>query len=241
MRGPVKNEKILRITGSISSYQETQTTRPENMRISNVHTADDEKASWITLLGVLQKAEHDSREWDVKHNVSMHGNKYDHPAYTLCCMLQKKKRSWDFMPSSIIKPFGTTTLCHIVEMMAMLGVYFKQIDVDKGNMRAEGNGQMMTSTLVHGLGILITYAQTGAQKFQENRVIPCDELKQLVFGIVPCILDRKLRLAKEDIAGTLKGLGLTKEDQALFKDKNDRGFLFASPSFVLHHSFVTNL
>lgn len=143
-------------------------------------------------------------------------------------MMQKKTRSWDFMPSNIIKPFGTTTLCHIVEMMAMMGIHFKQVDVEKGNLRAEGNGQMITSTLVHGLGIVVTYSMTGAQKFQENRVIPCDELKQLVFGSVPCIMDRPLRMGKDDVARTLKSLGLTKEDQLAFEEKNARQYMFAS-------------
>lgn len=227
MRGPVWGAPILEVDGSNYSYEKTQTMKPGRDKISNVHTADDERASWVTLLAAFQRNEHDSREWERVNTKSARGNKYEGPKYGICYMMQKKKRSWDFMPSNIIKPFATTTLCHLVEMMAMLGLYWKQFDLEKG-LRAEGNGYMLTSTTVHGLGIVTTFSMTGpaVPRFEDNRVIPCNALKELVFGSVPCILDRSLELTQEDLPRTLLALGLSKADVKLFLEKQERTQLF---------------
>jgi hypothetical protein len=72
-----------------------------------VHTADDERASWVNLLSMLQREEKDSREWDEQQRIKTPPR---HPAravkppeYRLVVGLQKKTRSWDFMPGSTTK------------------------------------------------------------------------------------------------------------------------------------------
>jgi hypothetical protein len=185
-KGPVSGREIHNIDGSDKSYKDTNTLKPEAERAFNISTAsDDERASWVTLLGAIQKEEADSRDWENKHRVSPRGNKYDPPKYTIVHSMQKKTRSYDFMPPAVTKPYATTTISHLVEMIGMLGMSWKAFEDVKGNLRAEGNGYILTSTLVQGLGLMTTFSVTGASKFQENRIIPCHEIKELVFGFAP--------------------------------------------------------
>lgn len=223
--GPVKKQPILFIDGSQKSLEETWTslgaaqpsTEKEIKRA--VHTADNELASWVTLLSALQRMEHESREWQKqKHDNETKQQpppKADAPinapenidgildsvtaSYSLTVALQKKLKSWDTMPSSIKKPYATTTWCHIVEMIALLGIYWVEFDRTNDRYRAEGNGYTVTGSKVSELGIMFTFQVHGRNRFESNRVIPVDEVKELCFGFVPTIYksksdDRRLNL-----------------------------------------------
>ncbi len=145
--------------------------KEEEDAVARVHTADDERASWVTLLSALQLKEYSSRQWDAQKRLeSALGKFVSPPEYGITVGLQKKTRSWDFIPSSINKPYATSTICHLVEMMAMLGLYWKVFDQSFWNLRAEGNGFILTSTTVHGLGVMVVFAITGSSTFKENRV-----------------------------------------------------------------------
>ena len=74
--------------------------------LAGVHTADDERASWVNLLSILQREEADSRKWDEEmRNVTPPRpvRAVKPPDYQLVVGLQRKTRSWDFMPGSITK------------------------------------------------------------------------------------------------------------------------------------------
>ena len=45
----------------------------------------------------------------------------DVPQYMLAVGLQRKTRSWDFMPAQVTRPYATSAICHLVEMVVMLG------------------------------------------------------------------------------------------------------------------------
>jgi hypothetical protein len=123
-RGPIEGRPINYITGTEDSYKKAKVLRPiaqkkvDEQAIARVHTADDERASWVNLLSILQRAEEDSRNWDMNPE----GNHTRHqtpnyslvsglqgsqpiktPDYTLVVGVQGKIRSWDFMPASITK------------------------------------------------------------------------------------------------------------------------------------------
>jgi hypothetical protein len=220
----------MEVTGTQESYADTNTMEPGKEMQFNVHTADDEQASWVTLLVAIQREEAVSRAWEALHRTSPRGNQYPDPRYTICHSIQKKIRSWDFMPATIIKPFATSALCHIVEMVGMLGMFWKDFKVGEGNLRAEGNGYMLTSTLSQGLGIMLTFSMTGPQvpKFEETRVIPCIEIKDLVFGSVPCILDHNLEVGSTKAAiRTLGTLGCSDDAIRAFELHRDRPFMFS--------------
>lgn len=159
---------------------------------ARVHTADDERASWSTLLSTLQMKESQSRKWDkeMRSKSPPRGRPpITEPNYKLAVGLQSKTRSWDFIPSSITKPYATSAICHVVEMMAMLGLYWRVFDQTTWNLRAEGNGFILSSIQVHGLGVMFVFATTGKSNFRENRVIPCEEIKEIAFGTVPNIFE----------------------------------------------------
>lgn len=67
--------------------------------VRRVHTADDERASWVTLLSSLQLLESESRAWEERSRCTARGQRYEEPVYTLSVGLQRKTRSWDFMVS----------------------------------------------------------------------------------------------------------------------------------------------
>jgi hypothetical protein len=236
-KGPIAGRPIFYIDGTTDSYKKTRVLKREEQyahsltAANRVHTADDERASWVTLLSALQAAEEDSRNWDRKESsTSPPRNNIQVPApeYEIAVGLQSKTRSWDFIPSSITKPYATTAICHLVEMMAMLGVYWKVFDQIMWNLRAEGNGYILTSTSVHGLGVMVVFAVTGKSDFTNKRVIPCSAVKELAFGTVPNIFEDPSYLAKypdaqslqlefgtpEVVATTLESLGCTQETLA---------------------------
>ncbi|KAF6832306.1 modin [Colletotrichum plurivorum] len=232
-KGPVKKQPIYFIDGSPQSLTDTRselkTAKNEPGEPSDkqareiakqaVHTADNELASWVTLLSALQQMESDSREWQRKRYEEQ--TKPSQPpktnqtvaaredidrlldevtgSYTLTVAVQRKLKSWDTMPTNIKKPYATTTWCHIVEMLALLGVYWVEFDRTLDRYRGEGNGYTVTGANVSDLGIMFTFQVHGRNRFESNRVIPVDEVKELCFGFVPTIYkyksdERRLKL-----------------------------------------------
>ncbi|RYP84712.1 hypothetical protein DL770_005164 [Monosporascus sp. CRB-9-2] len=196
-KGPILNEPIWYMDGSERSYTETRTLLPDEdkeqkenrSRKELIHTADNERASWVELLAVIQKMESDSADWQRIFYLKDPGNRV--PAKfgerTLAVAVQKKIKSWDTMPSSMTKPYATTTMCHLVELAAVLGLHWKEFSRSHNKYRAEGNGYMLTGAPVSDLGLVFTFQKTGRTLFEENRVIPKDEIKQLCFGVVQTI------------------------------------------------------
>lgn len=231
-KGPIADRDIHNMDGTDESYRISNIYKPEKeseeVRIS---TVDDERASWMTLLAAIQREEADSRAWELKHRHTPRGINYEKPKYTICHSLQKKTRSWDFMPPAVTKPFATTTVSHLVEMTAMLGMYWKAFEVTKGNVRAEGNGYILTSSPVNGLGLLATFSVTGQSNFEGNRVIPNHDIKELVFGFVPNALDQKAHLEFghiDRVKKTMTALKCTEEIIQLYEAKLARPNLFPS-------------
>lgn len=77
----------------------------------------------------------------------------------------------------------------------MLGLVWTEFDVKRADLSAEGNGYMMRSEYMPGLGILARFSRLSKPVHKENRIVPCDEVKRLCFGEVPSIFDR----AKENL------------------------------------------
>ena len=105
----------------------------DRLAVMNIHTADDERASWVTLLIALQGAEHESREWHRRTPEPRQGGprSVNAPQYTLAVGIQYKSRSWNFMPQAQSRLFANTTICHLVEMTGMLGMFWKSLRTDK--------------------------------------------------------------------------------------------------------------
>ncbi|KAJ4258796.1 hypothetical protein NW762_007883 [Fusarium torreyae] len=226
--GPIREAKIYFLDGSEQSLADTWSELDINPRDEyanktkreRIHTADNERASWTLLLSAVQRMEHESGKWQKAQYEDMHKHLgppngqtvqpdlpteppglYD--AHTLTVALQRKRKSWDTMPATIARPYATTTMCHLIEMLAALGVYWKEFDRKRDRYRAEGNGHMVLGEKVADLGLMFTFSIYGRSRFEANRVIPVDQVKELCFGYVSTIysvtLDqRRLRFPEDD-------------------------------------------
>jgi len=219
MNGPVKGVPIHFVSGTDESFKNTRTlsaseeeAQRQGSRENKVHTADNERATWVTLLSQLHTMERASREWANEHypdtiiTPEMKLEDERNPelrGHTLAVALQAKNRSWDNMPTDVKKPYATTTICHLLEIAAMMGIYWKEWDRSKDRYRAEGNGFILTGTTVTDLGLMFTFQISGGSRFQENRVIPVDEVKELCCGSVSTIFR-----ARSDV----RRLGVVTED-----------------------------
>ncbi len=195
-------QPIYKITGTESSCKHTMTKfSNDEEKWANVHTAEDEGCSWVLLLNALQGQEKASRAWD---NTAERGL-----SHTICYLIQRKTRCWDFMPMNTTKPFATTNICHLVEIMSMLGLVWKELDLKKSSLSAEGNGYMVKSEHVPGLGVLARFSRLSRAVHKENRIVPCDEVKRLCFGEVPSLFDlvrEKLQVSPARLDSCLKRL-----------------------------------
>jgi hypothetical protein len=233
--GPIKGKPIYKLDGTDESLADTWTIRDMDPRKEyaqkspreQIHTADNERASWFVLLYAVQRMEHKSEEWqqeqyrNVGPPASGHGLPSEPPSllkdHTMTVALQRKRKSWDTMPSTMTKPYATTTMCHLIEMMAALGVYWKEFDRRYDRYRAEGNGFMVLGERLSELGLMFSFQVYGQCHFGRNRVIPVDEVKELCFGRVPTIyretLDQRRLEMPNDEAQDLGSLHLATRNE----------------------------
>lgn len=212
LRGPLgvhQDKEITYMTGTTESYKKTHTWDQQqydqinkSLRAGNtrqaVHTADNELANWLGLLMAIQRMERESRTWQDNeyfgHNPQWESQTACQPnpsntpvPYSLTVGLQRKKKSWDSMPDNMKKPYATTTISHLVEITAMLGIHWKEFNRNEDRYRGQGNGFSITGYDVDDLGIVFTFQKTGPTWFHENRVIPHNSVKELCFGYSPTI------------------------------------------------------
>lgn len=199
---------------------ETEKEQKKNMQKSkqlnrDVHTADNERANWFIMLQAFHKMERESQAWQkglLKEEAATLGPKVaeDLPGdvapwenHTVVLALQPKRRSWDTMPSEVKRPYATSTIGHIIEMAAMLGLHWREFDRSVHRYHAEGNGYLLTGHDVDDLGIMFNFQIYGKNKFAKNRIIPSDDIKLLCFGNVPTIFrDTKVPYDNEDPKST---------------------------------------
>jgi hypothetical protein len=211
-----KMSPIYKITGTPESCKHTMASaflQDIHAPQANVLTAEDEGCTWIFLLDALQQQERRSREWDRGK-----GNKaLDH---TISYLIQRKRKCWDFVPLLVKKPYATTTICHLVEIISMLGLVWTGFDVRTAHLSAEGNGHEIKSEFVSGLGILVRISRYAKPTYEGNRIIPCVELKRLCFGEVPSLfdaVDEKLQVGPRQLRRCIKRLlpGLSSEHRTM--------------------------
>jgi hypothetical protein len=134
-------------------------------------------------------------------------------------------------------------LTHIVEIAAMLGIYWTVWDSTMDRYRAEGNGYVLFGSYRAEQGLVFQFSRSGRPVFKTNRIIPADEVKKLCFGLVPTLFsfrsDEKHRQrpptelkeskvipdlklgTKQDIAETLTVLGCPKSTADYFLNKEE--------------------
>ncbi|RSL87379.1 hypothetical protein CEP52_015538 [Fusarium oligoseptatum] len=181
-----KDRKIIRLDGGEDNFQYTSKMEEFDKQFKQsqqqvVHTADNEK-------GYLSKLE-DSYKTNGPRLLRNNTAPPDAPApsHSMVVCMQRKRRTWDSMPNNISKPYATTTISHLVEIAAMLGIYWRQFDLNNDQYRAQGNGFVIYGSYVDGLGITFTFQKQGPTWFKQNRVIPNYDVKKYCFGIAPTI------------------------------------------------------
>ncbi|KAK4196798.1 hypothetical protein QBC40DRAFT_4485 [Triangularia verruculosa] len=221
-RGPVQGQPIWYIDGSRQSCEDTRVTYdpdpgPSRFGDRKIHTVHNERASWVNLLETIQGMERDSMAWEMDLWRSVEGTNvggitrrsrnFEFP--TLAVGVQSTTRTFD-ETYAIRRPYATTTITHLIELTATLGMYWKRFDQDEDVYRAEGNGMSIHGYRMPEFGIVFSFAKTGITNFRDHRVIPTEEVKELCYGNMPTIY----RLRDWD-AKTLRNPEVTKRQKDL--------------------------
>ena len=197
------------IEGTLSSRRETycdgiykdrvirrKWSRDGNLEVVRRNTTGSERAddlaSWLGLVNMLHHLQasypHHEQSAIGRAPAGMMECSMDCPAISFCT------RSWDFMPPEIVRPFATSNVGDIITLAHRLGMRWHDIRPGDGMVRAEGNGQSITSTTVRGFGLLLQYTfdlsivrtQTGIGSGDTlNLTIPSREAEMLGFQIIP--------------------------------------------------------
>lgn len=237
-KGPLgETPSIHYINGTPESYDSTHTWNQDeydNRKHESIRTTDNELATWNALLMAIQRMEKESRTWQEQ----MFGYKPPVPQgsnHTMAVGVQEKTRSWDAMPDGLLKPYATSTIGHFIEMMAMLGIYWKEFDRNNNIYRAQGNGFSVSGSLVPNLGISFTFEKVGKTWFEGNRIVPNNAVKELCFGFCPTIFQRDMPLytdepkdkgtlqlgTKVEVAETLVSFGCNTNTVNYFRQGNE--------------------
>lgn len=167
----------------------------------------DELACWVPLLAQLHKQGQQIVQYfppnDIQSRLAVDND-------TTVPVIQFIKKSWDFMPVDVVRPMASTTVSDIAIMARRLGQIWKTFDPGAGQMRAEGNGHVITSTLARSLGTILQYTFTTRDNSQNCFYIPVKEADKLGFGLVE--FDHRLfgaEMAGDLDLGSFQGISRT--------------------------------
>lgn len=135
--------------------------KPSNM--SSNRQLSDELVSWLSLLEQMNETTRLSMEplktqTDSFPGVAPQAIEFDLRRFPV---LKMAERSWDFQPPDVLRPLAKTTLSTIAVMARRMGMRWKVFRPEEGIMYAEGNGHLLTSTLVRTLGLVMQYSHQG--------------------------------------------------------------------------------
>ncbi|KAK0760535.1 hypothetical protein N5P37_006729 [Trichoderma harzianum] len=135
-RGPLGNDedfrtedrKIIRLDGSHANLKYTSSTEEFNAQQKKnkqeaIRTADNENATWCHLLMTIYQMENESRSWQ-QESLGYQPPLDPSPPHSLVVCMQRKQRVWDSIPQGLSKPYATTTISHLIEIAAMLGIHW---------------------------------------------------------------------------------------------------------------------
>ncbi|KAL8692928.1 MAG: hypothetical protein Q9224_003862, partial [Gallowayella concinna] len=152
-----------------------------------------EMACWLPFLHSIRENEnqlHRSKTYQVAT--------YNHTLRRPAC--RAIQRSWDFMAPDLVKPLAMTYVGDIAIIVQRLGMTWQAFRPEEGEMRAEGNGHIIYSTLVRSIGPILHYAHGSIRAVpldkwginpngvvpDEVLLIPTGEADMMRFGILPC-------------------------------------------------------
>ncbi|KAH7244375.1 uncharacterized protein BKA55DRAFT_647364 [Fusarium redolens] len=197
-KGPIDGAQVFLIDGTRKSLDDTWTDLeppPTGTMTKTGRFIKNERATWLTLLSNLQKMENESQNWTRQQIMGLRPRPASATAiltsiagkHTLNVALQREKKSWDDMPPSINRPYATTTMSSLIEMLAMLGIYWKDFNTFHNVYQAEGNGFLVKGHKISGLGIMFHFQALEKAVFEGNRTVPMKAVTRLAFGQLPTI------------------------------------------------------
>ncbi|CAI4213478.1 unnamed protein product [Parascedosporium putredinis] len=130
-----------------------------------IHTADNEKVTWCALLMAVYRMEKESRDW--QKAARLYTAYREAPPHELVVCFQRKKRTWDGIHRAMGKPYATTTISHLVEIVGMLGIHWKEFDLNNDKYRAQGNG-----FVIHGSNNSIKYFRNAHEGNRHSHLFP---------------------------------------------------------------------
>lgn len=157
---------------------------------SRKYSVSTEQVSWVMFLEAL----HCNSRFTYRGLGEFQTDMGDQPFSMYDVTIEE--RSWDFMPAEVIRPLAVVSVSDIAIIARRLGMKWRQFDLVDSNLRAEGNGYTITSTLVRSVGIVleITVDQDLPFKYNSNNdlditllnelYIPSEIADKLTFGIV---------------------------------------------------------
>lgn len=186
------DDKIEHISGSPESRNRTMIGSPYGEDRSN------ELACWLPFLGSLHRNEWELQRYGCYDRQLPLGNPIGQQQL-VGPAVRFREMSWDLMPPDIVRPFAVTAVCDIAVMARRLGMSWVVFNPEEGNMRAEGNGHGISSTLARSIGLILQYIRleggvmsspkslfsTVRELSKAEIYIPTREADMMGFGILP--------------------------------------------------------
>ncbi|QPC77131.1 hypothetical protein HYE68_007883 [Fusarium pseudograminearum] len=226
--GYIDGAQVHIIDGTRKSLDATRTDLeppPTSTKTKTGRIVKNGRATWLTLLSSLQKMENQSQNWTRQQIMSLRPRPASAQAilssvagkHSLRTALQCERKSWDDMPPSVNRPYATTTMSQLIEMLAMLGIYWRDFNPTYNIYQAEGNGFLVKGHKISGLGIMFYFQALDKAAFEENRPVPNRGVTRLAFGQLPTIFSHVVRLSsRKDMADTLTTLGCDRTSSNYF-------------------------
>ncbi|KAL1305751.1 hypothetical protein AAFC00_007332 [Neodothiora populina] len=136
--------------------QAVQVTADKGLRDADGH---GELVGWVYMLQYLALHDLHSRRRTVPHLYHDAIHAQDHHQHLRCPRVDVMSRSWDFVPSDVVRPLALTNVSTIAIIARRLGMTWKQFEPSKGIFLAEGNHQVILSTDIRGLGTCLHYVR----------------------------------------------------------------------------------
>ena len=174
--------------------------------------------------------------------------------------LTHQQRSWDFVPPDVVRPLAAVGISDIAILARRLGMTWKEFDPSEGKMKAEGNGHMITSTMVRSIGTVLQISikdplpSTYSPEDRNELYILNDEADKMGFGIIT--LDKALGRqiyklgTEEDVHATVRiHVGMDSRDSIIRISQANPGWTpgisdiigFASPILRRYGSSIVRV